>query len=145
MLKVRTSEEKYVVEYKDGKDVLAKFFVKPIPISKTRTMLDSNKIIEWDAPPGDEQPKERFVDHNYLAITLDRIDGIICGWEGVVDKDGEELECTRMNKLAIFDYDPTVINYVLEEARKIFESREVEKVRAEKNLETGRVGKRVKR
>lgn len=145
MLKVRTTEEKYVVEYKDDKKVLAKFFVKPIPMSKTRKMLDDNKIVEWDSPPGDEQPKERFIDHNYLAITLDRIDGIICDWEGVVDKDGEELECTRENKLAIFEYDPSVINYVLEEARKIFEVRESEKARAEKNLKTGRIGKRVKR
>ena len=145
MLKVRTNEEKYVIEYKDGAKVLAKFFVKPIPISKTRKMLDANRIIEWDSPPDDEQPKERFVDHNYLAITLDRIDGIICDWEGVVDKDGKELECTRENKIAIFEYDPPVINYVLKEARKIFEAREGEKVRAEKNLETGRIGKRVKR
>ena len=144
MLKVRTTEEKYTVEYKDGDKVLAKFFVKSIPINETKEMLDNNRVVEWDSPDL-ETPKQRFVEPNYVGVTMDRIDKIICGWEGICDKDGNELECTRENKIAIFAYDPSVINYVLDEARKIFEARDIEKVRAEKNLETGRVGKRVKR
>ena len=145
MLKVRTNEEKYVVEYKDGTEALAKFFVKSIPMIEMKGILDSNREVEWDAPPGEDQRKERFVEPNYIGVTLDRVDKIICDWEGVVDKDGKELECTKENKLVVFNYNPAVINYVLDEARKIFEAREGEKVRAEKNLKTGRIGKRVKR
>ena len=144
MLKVRTTEETYIVSYKEDGKVVAKFFVKPIPINETKKMLDDNRVIEWDSPDT-ETPKQRFVEPNYVGVTMDRIDKIICGWEGVCDKDGNELECTRENKIAIFAYDPFVINYVLDEARKIFEARDAERVRAEKNSETGRVGKRVKR
>ena len=51
MLKVRTNEERYVVEYKDGTEVLAKFFVKSIPMIEMKSILDSNREVEWDAPP----------------------------------------------------------------------------------------------
>jgi hypothetical protein len=132
-LKLRTTQEKYCIPYKDdqGKE-LAKFYCVVSTPSETKKILDSHRIIEWDAPD-DKAKKERLESYDFLAVTQDRIDKMIVGWEGVENEKGESLPCNRENKLILFELNPHVINYVRDRMNEIEEEIKGQKGEERKN------------
>ena len=153
-LQLRVEKAQYVVEYKeklnkDGKSrtgkVLARFGCSPITPSENKILIEKNTIKEWDAPDKVTK-KELRKEIDYLGITYDRIDKIIQWWEGIeiTNTKGEVIddnpECNRKNKLAVFEMNADVINWVVSEAEEIFKLNRVLEKEQEKNLKAGPSG-----
>lgn len=133
-LKLNTVKKKYCIPYKDEEteETLAKFYVTPLTPPELKRVMEKHRVIEWDSPDK-KTKKERFETYDYLGITYDRMDKSIVAWEGVENQDGEPLECTRQNKLDIFNSDPKVFNYIMGQVDELEENEEEEREEERKN------------
>jgi len=127
MLKVRTKREKHRIDLHG-----AIWWVIPLTPTELKDMMQQHRKVEWDSPTRVGR-KERFIDYDFLNITFDRIDKIIVGWEDVVDEEGNPLPCDREHKLLVYEYNPGVINDVIEAADRITIEADKHEKEAEKN------------
>lgn len=146
-LKLKTSAVTHIVEYREDNDipnspVLAKFHTKPLTPSELNKLLEKHKKYVWDSPTKREQ-KQRFPEEDNIAFTHDHLDRVIVGWEGVEDDETDEpLECTRENKIMIFEFNPEIIRFVLEKTEEIAKLEEEHKEEKRKNSKATQTKKR---
>ena len=121
-LKLKTKRTKEIVEYREDNDdlkseVLATFEVMPLTPSETIELLKTHskdKFIE--KPGGKKQDYERVQEPDLISLTHDKVNKIIVGWKGVIGEGGKEIECTKENKINVYELNPDIIRYVIDKA-----------------------------
>ena len=114
-MKLRTKKTQQWIPYlRDGNEM--KFYVSPMTESENADLLKLCRKFGWEK-------NQRFEDTpDYQSFKAQKIKRTILDWEGAENEEGTPLECTDVNKMAVYNGDPEVINWVLEEADKILEA-----------------------
>ena len=126
-----------VIERDEGKITFICSIVDPKTFNKI--ILD-NEVTEWDAPKGQKR-KERFKDHDFYGVTIDKIDIMIVDWRGVLDEKNNPVPCTREMKEILFNTYPDIIQEVMDEVDAISEHRKKEDEEDRGNLKHSQTGK----
>jgi hypothetical protein len=120
--------------------VLASFWCEPLTPSETEKLLDKHMSTKWEAPDK-KSPKQRFVDPRMTAYKIEKVQKVIVRWEGVENEDdGSPIECTNEMKKVVFENNPSIINYVLDEVEDVMDIMKEEKKDKEKNFEDSASG-----
>ena len=96
-----------------------RFQLYPLTRQLLRDVQDDNTEIDYElVVESGTRKKVKIETTNNEGQNDDIIDKILVGWEGVVDMDtGEEIPCTRENKLALMEGYPVLGSKWMEAAR----------------------------
>lgn len=136
-LKLRVQKETIEIKYREDNDnpdseVLATFFVSPMTPTELEKVMRKHERKEWISP-NRKTKKELVKEVNYIEVQKERIMNVIVDWNGVEDIKGKPIKCTDENKLAVWEHNAEIINWVLDQVDEIQEDREVKKEEEIKN------------
>jgi hypothetical protein len=136
-LKLRVKKETIEISYREDNDnpdskVLATFFVSPMTPTELETCMKKHEKKEWISP-NRKTKKELVKDINFMEVQKDRIVATIVDWKGIEDTNGKALKCSDENKLAVWEHNSEVINWVIEQVEIIQEGNEDQKATEVKN------------
>ena len=136
-LKLRTEKEIIQIDYREDNnnpdsEVLASFFVSPMTPTELEAIMRKHERKDW-VSPNRKTKKELVKEINFMEVQKDRIVSTITDWKGVVDTNGKPIKCTDENKIAVWEHNSEIINWVLDQVDEIQEAKEVKKEAEIKN------------
>ncbi len=137
-LKLRLTKEKIKIDYREDNEddqspVLATFYVEPLTSTELNDLFTKHQKVEWLAP-NKKTKKELHKEPDYNRVFKERFCREIVDWEGIEDaKTGKPIKCTRQNILAVWDMNPTLINWLMEQVDEIKDVQQTAKEEEAKN------------
>lgn len=129
-LKVRTSKRQTWLTYeRDGES--ARFLVSPLTPDEFMKLMEKRRGYEWER-------NQRFEKMDLFGAKLDKIVAVILDWEGVTDESGKALPCDREQKLALYQHESEMIDWVLAQVDALGGQRIEERETERKNSSAGR-------
>lgn len=136
-LKLRLQKDRIRIDYREDNDnpdseILATFFVEPLSSTELNDLFKKHERKEW-LSPNRKTKKELHKEINFIEAQKERVCKEIVDWEGILDEKNKPIKCTDENKMAAWDFNPDIINWVLDEIDSIKENKEKTKKEQEKN------------
>lgn len=137
-LKLRLAKERIKINYREDNEnnkspVLATFYVEPLTSTELNDLFMKYQKTEW-LSPNKKTKKELHKEPDYNKVFKERFCKEIVSWEGIEDiKTDKPIKCTRQNILAIWDLNPGIINWVMEQVDEIKEAQLTNKEERAKN------------